>query len=110
MVSCTLRCHTNSFTLTVPQRTPFGTLKRERLENERNVIYEWSEIFNLKNIDNITESALSFFDKEHNHHWPLSKGKSNINFEQIKKGLKILLDDSKDANEINLAFQNFQRN
>jgi len=72
---------------------------KEMLENERNVIDEWSEIFNLNNIDNIPESALSFFDKENNHHWPLSRQKSNINFEQFKEGLKILLDESKDVSE-----------
>jgi len=72
---------------------------KEMLENERNVIDEWSEIFNLNNIDNITESALSFFDKENNHHWPLSRQKNNINFEQFKEGLKILLDENKDVSE-----------
>jgi len=72
---------------------------KEMLENERNVIDKWSKIFNLDNIDNTKDEVFNFFSKSENHHWDIQRKKNDIDLEQFKEGLKILLDDSKDVGE-----------
>jgi len=69
----------------------------EKLEIEKQVINKFGKLFAFDNIDNITvEQFQEFCDLKNNHHWTISRHKTNLtkDMEQLKKSLKILLNES----------------
>ena len=69
----------------------------EKLKTEQQVINKFGRLFTFSNIDSITaEQFEEFCDFKSNHHWTISRHKTNLtkDMEQLKKSLKILLDES----------------
>ena len=69
----------------------------EKLELEKNTIKKYGNLFRYDNIDNITaEEFQDFLDFKNNHHWTISRHKTNLTQDMVKlkKSLKILLDES----------------
>jgi len=69
----------------------------EKLELEKNTIKKYGSLFRYENIDNITtEEFQDFLDFKNNHHWTISRHKTNLTQDMVKlkKSLKILLDES----------------
>jgi len=69
----------------------------EKLQFEQQVINKFGRLFAYENIDNITaEQFQEFLDVKNNHHWTISRHKTNLtrDMKKLKKSLKILLDES----------------
>ena len=70
------------------------------LKDRDEVISKYGKIFHPDNLDKLTkENFLNFFYLKHNKHWtnnrPAGRWAKNGNIEDVKKGLKILLDENK---------------
>ncbi len=66
------------------------------LDLEKQVIDKYGKMLSYNNIDNLTaEQFQSFCDFQNNHHWTISRHKTNLtkDMPKLKKSLKILLDE-----------------
>ena len=81
----------------------------KRLREEKEVIQKYGTIFNPVNLDNLTkEDFKSFLLLKNNRHWEGIHRQGNIitaDMDKLRKGLKILLDESKNIKErLNFLF------
>lgn len=68
-----------------------------KLQDEKDVIQKFGDLFRHDNIDNITaEQFQSFLDYNVNKHWTLGRLKTVVtrHMPKLRGGLKILLDES----------------
>ena len=69
----------------------------EKLEIEKQTIEKYGKLFSFNNIDNLTvEQFHEFCDIKNNHHWTISRHKTNLtkDMSKLRQSLKILLDES----------------
>ena len=69
----------------------------EKLELEKETLEKYGKLFADDNINNITvEQFEDFCDFKNNHHWTISRHKTNLtqDMPKLKKSLKILLDET----------------
>lgn len=82
---------------------------QKRIQEEKEVIQKYGTIFNPTNLDNLTkEDFKSFLLIKNNKHWEGIHRQGNIitaDMNKLKKGLKILLNETKDIRErLNFLF------
>jgi hypothetical protein len=68
----------------------------EKLDLEQNTLEKYGKLFAYDNIDNISaEQFEDFCDVKNNHHWSISRHKTNLtqDMSKLRRSLKILLDE-----------------
>lgn len=69
----------------------------DKLDIEKNTLEKYGKLFAYDNLDNITsEQFQEFCDFKNNHHWTISRHKTNLtkDMPKLRKSLKILLDET----------------
>ena len=69
----------------------------EKLEIENQTLEKYGKLFAYDNLDNITKEQFEeFCDLKNNHHWTISRHKTNLtrDMPKLRQSLKILLDES----------------
>ena len=76
---------------------------QKRLQEEKDIISKYGEMFHPANLDNLTKEGFkSFLSYKNNKHWTGINRQSNLitaDMDKLKKGLKTLLDESRNIKE-----------